>query len=94
MIKRIFLDRGADGNVQVVSQEEAAEAWTAMSRDECEAAFDRLLDATNFVGGGGLEGYRWALGRLLRQMTADHGARGAAVMREFGWQPARGPSDD
>ncbi len=94
MIKRIFLDRGAGGDVHVVSQDEVVGAWTPMSREECEAAFDRLLEATNFVGGGGLEGYKWALGRLLRQMAADHGARGAAVMREFGWRPARGPSDD
>lgn len=93
MIKRVFLGQGADGNVHVMSQDEAAEAWTPMSRDECEAAFDRLVNATNHVGGGGIEGYKWAVGQLLRQMLADHGSRSVAVMRELGWQPARGRSD-
>ncbi len=94
MIKRVSLDHGADGNVRVMSQDEAAEAWTPLSRAECEAAFDRLVLATSYVGGGGLEGYKWAIGQLLRQMSADHGARSAAVMRELGWLPVRGPNGD
>lgn len=94
MIKRVSLNYGADGNVHVMSQDEAAEVCAPPSHAECEAAFDRLVLATNYVGGGGLEGYKWAIGQLLRQMSADHGARSVAVMRELGWLPVRGPSGD
>ena len=89
MAKRTAMSQGVDGGARVMPQDDAARAWTPMSRDECKAALDRLVDAANYVGGGGLGGDRKALGQLLQQMGADHGARGVSVMRELGWQPVR-----
>jgi hypothetical protein len=94
MTKQIVISRSADGIARALSPNEPPEASTPMSLDDCETMLDRLIEATNYVAGGGLEGYKWAIGQLVRQMEADHGVRGAVVMHDLGWLPMRKFDED
>ena len=58
-----------------------------MTEDKARSLFHDAITATNYVAGGGREGYRELLSFVISWLDADHGdCAVSGVMKELGWE--------